>query len=166
MMNAIGRIGEYTGSLIGKVVIGFAYGVGFGMGVKVASLIMSSLLVYTLQEVQMFKKGDLVYHKSDFGVNKKYIGVVKGTSENMKGDLTVRVEWSIPKRDNPDNKFTHTYPAKYVVHVNTLGKANPNWTFRKERQKTKEREEQDETTTSDSNTHYDPDSNPCVFEGF
>lgn len=114
----------------------------------------------------MFEKGDLVYHRSDNGVNRKYTGVVKGMSENARGDLFVRVEWTIPKRDNPDNKFTHTYPAKYIVHVNKLGKANPNWTFQKEKQKTKEREGQDEKATSSSNTSYDFDSNPCVFDGF
>lgn len=114
----------------------------------------------------MFKKGDLVYHKGDFGVNRKYIGVVKGMLNSVHGGPGVRVEWSIPKRDDPDNKFTHVYPIKYIVHVNKLGKANPNWTFREERQKTKEREEQDEKATSDSNTKYDSDSNPCTFDGF
>jgi hypothetical protein len=114
----------------------------------------------------MFEKGDLVYHKSDNGVNKKYVGVVKGTAESTNGDPTVKVEWSIPKRDNPDNKFTHTYPVNYIVHVNKLGKSNPNWTFHKEKQKTKEREEQDEKSTSGSNASYDSDSNPCTFNGF
>lgn len=114
----------------------------------------------------MFEKGDLVYHKSDTGVNRKYMGVVKGMSDSVHGGPGVRVEWSIPKKDNPDNKFTHTYPIKYIVHVSKLSKANPNWTFRKERQKTKEREEQDEKSTSGSNASYDFDSNPCTFNGF
>ena len=89
----------------------------------------------------MFKKGDEVYYRDRAkGVNREFTGRVKDVTKNSKyGDYVITVEWHLPKKNDPNNKFTNTYPETLLTLVSRADENNPNWAFCEEKQKAKEK---------------------------